>query len=95
MDELVKWASRNPDRWAHAVEVFAKLQGFTEKREPTQVNVFHMLANASDADVRAKLQELEYEEGLLLEARNKKRSPNEQPTDNAPPQLPTWTTEEA
>jgi hypothetical protein len=59
--ELKKWAAKAPDRWAHAIEIFAKLGGFTEKREVTHSFVMQMM-NMGDAEIQQTLAELENEE---------------------------------
>ena len=63
-EALAKWAERNPDKWAHAIEIFAKLNGYTEKTEHTE-NIFIHLSKMSDAHLRQALMELEAEERAL------------------------------
>ena len=64
--ELNKWAAKSPDRWAHAIEIFAKLGGFTEKREVTHSFIMNLM-NMGDAEIQQTLQELEAEEGSFKE----------------------------
>ena len=65
-NELRKWAARSPDRWAHAIEIFAKLGGFTEKREVTHSFIMNLM-NMGDAEIQQTLHELEAEEGSFKE----------------------------
>lgn len=62
--ELANWARRSPDRWAHAIEIFSKLSGFTEKREVTH-NFLVSVMQMGDAEVRQALYDLEQEEYSL------------------------------
>ena len=62
--ELRTWAARAPDRWAHAIEIFAKLGGFTEKREVTHSFIMNLM-NMGDAQIQQALIELEAEEGSV------------------------------
>lgn len=64
--ELQKWAARSPDRWAHAIEIFAKLGGFTEKKEVTHSFIMNLM-NMGDAEIQQALVELEAEEGSFKE----------------------------
>jgi hypothetical protein len=67
-DRLAAWAERNPDRWAHAIEVFARLNGYTEKTEHTE-NVFLHLSKASDAQLHQMLTELDKQEAMLIDGK--------------------------
>jgi hypothetical protein len=64
--ELKKWAAKAPDRWAHAIEIFAKLGGFTEKREVTHSFIMQMM-NMGDAEIQQTLAELEEEEKRTID----------------------------
>jgi hypothetical protein len=92
MAEITKWAARNPEKWARAVEVFAKLQGFTEKRE-MNVNVFHSLERKSDAEIRALYEDLEREEQMLLNAQQQEPILIEDLAGGQPQEVPSWALE--
>lgn len=64
MENITIWAAAHPDRWANAVALFSKMSGYTEKMEIVQ-DVFHHIADMSDADLLQKLQDLQSNYNLV------------------------------
>ena len=60
LEEMQAFANKNPDRWAQAVSVFARLSGFHDKLDITH-NVHVRITQMGDAELLQRLEELQRE----------------------------------
>ena len=63
-DAISEWSAHYPDRWANAVSVFAKLSGYTEKRE-VAIGVTLDLTRLSDSQLEQRIADQVAKLGLL------------------------------
>ena len=56
-EDLMRFASKSPDRFFQAVAILARLSGFTEKLEVTH-NIHARVSTMSDAELDAELEAL-------------------------------------
>lgn len=73
---LEVFAKRQPDRWGQLVAIVGRLSGFGDKVEVNKnVNVFHMIHNMSDMELRQYQAELERKSQELMDSRGQKALP--------------------
>ena len=63
-DAITEWSAHYPDRWANAVSVFAKLSGYTEKRE-VAIGVTLDLTRLSDSQLEQRIADQVAKLGLV------------------------------
>lgn len=57
---LRNFARKSPDRWAQAVAIFARLTGYTEKKQVHHTGLL-AIAHMSDAEIERELMAIEAE----------------------------------
>jgi hypothetical protein len=67
LESLKEFANKAPDRWAQSVAIMAKNSGYSEKHT-VEHNHTLLIAQLSDADLFARLRELEGQLAGSLEA---------------------------
>ena len=60
-NDIRRLARKNPDRWGQMVAMFAKLSGYTEKKEIETTGIMRIL-HMSDAEVAREIEKLEAED---------------------------------
>jgi hypothetical protein len=67
VEAIAEYAARNPDRWAQGLAVMARLSGYTERPEeaPGATSLFTSIAKISDADLMARLADIDGKLGTL------------------------------
>lgn len=67
MEQIAAYAAKNPDRWAQGLAVMARLSGYTERPEeaPGSTSLFASITKISDADLLARLTDIDAKLGAL------------------------------
>jgi hypothetical protein len=74
IEDLKKFSSKSPDRWSQAAAIMGRLSGYTEKLQiDVDQNIYVWIQNASDAELLAKIRELENAIEILPEKPVKER----------------------
>lgn len=67
IEQIAAYAAKNPDRWAQGLAVMARLSGYTERPEeaPGSTSLFASITKISDADLLARLTDIDAKLGAL------------------------------